>query len=1114
MKTRESGVWRVVLGAGCAVSCVLCAQAAVTTVAANTTNIVTDANVADYADGFAFADATGVIEFETSTAPTMNITGFGTVKKTYNGDWTMTTPITNFTGTYDLCGSGIVSFDASYMFGADGSSYKLYVRDGATLRYAAMTAKLLSRTLHVAGFGAPGAKAAIMIDSAQTETGGGTLRQLVLDADASMYIVKSANYFFNYGTFNMNGHKLYVSGPGIFSTTTSMNLKSGEIVTVNDGTGTPTFCYRTAKVDKDSPPRFVFNGTTMLQMSDKTLPPPAAEMWIAGSCTFQSVDYWNAGWWDWTTNSVGWAGPIVFTNETGMSSLILDIAGAPAPQHQVNFLGPISGNGRLSISPPYDKDKTRVCLGNANNTFTGGLFWNNNKLTNARLLLLHPGSLPAYSSVTCNWGHLDCVFDSADTEAPWDFAHFKDLANSATWLNDSFAAIVGAGGDGEIAPITFSAGLTNAIGANGAVTITGSDEGSFSNLTWLCGSARILGPGKYNVGALRIRNGDKQIGTNTYSAVMELDGGVEFVTASNATRIGYNPVSDASKIARLKVKNAFLHAPDDIPRDFNAGHHYALAVGCDGSDYGGILEVCDGAVVSNKLLVSGWGAAAGGGDGRGMVIQRGGKVYSLGATVQTHFGSGVGMKGHGTYIMHGGEFTAFASFHIGGYGMGNWVQHGGTAMFTNYPGSTAKSFSASICNGGWGEVYLAGGKMEFVSAFVLSGSYQAQKDKLIIDGPNAFFDLHSNRLRTNENHADHETQVTVRNGGTLRTSGMRRNRADTVLTVTFDGGTLLCGAGGQELFCYPDSSTPNYTQAPNLVAVFPGGITIDTDDKEINYTAVPIKGATGGGISQVPFDGPIAGANGFVQPYVDIVGDGLGATAVALFDSESLSVTNIIVTCPGVEYTTATAMIYVGRFNPTTDTGLKKTIILDDYIVQNENTGGFTKKGIHSFTLKATNTWGGATTVAGGKLVAGVDWSIPPNTDVCLRNGGILDFNSKTGEVATVTYGAGGGKIQNASQVKFATDARNFTISAEELAEGKTIPWTGNLDYAKVTLTVTGDLSTLSEDTRYHVVTVSGGEATGSLTLVSSELPQAWEYRITPQGVKLFKVKGSAIVIR
>ena len=830
---------RLVISAVLAAGVVLCTQAAVTTVGANETVTVTDANAADYADGFAFADKTGVIEFETTAAPTMNITGFGTVKKTYNGDWTMTTPIQSFTGNYDLCGSGVVSFSAAYMFGADGSSYKLYVRDGATLRFTASTAKLFSRTVHLEGFGAPGAKAAIMIDSGETEVSGGTLRNLVLDADASMYITASANYFFNYGTFNMNGHSLYVCGSGTLSTTTSMVLKNGEIVTVNNGSGAPTFCYRGAKADKDSPPRFVFNGTTTFQMSDKTLPPPTAEMWIAGNATFQRADYWNGGWWDWTTNSVGWAGPIVFTNETGMSSLTLSMSGDPTPQQQINFMGPISGNGKVNLSPSYDR--TRVCLGATNNTFTGGLFWNNSKLTKTRLLLLHPGSLPDYSSVTCNWGHLDCVFDSADTEAPWDFAHFKELANSATWLNDSFAAIVGAGGDGEIAPITFSAGLTNAIGANGAATITGSDEGSFSNLTWLCGSARLLGPGKFNVGSLRIRNGDKQIGTNNYSAVMELDGGVEFVTASNATRIGYNPVSDASKIARLRVKNAFLHAPDDIPRDFNAGHHYALAVGCDGSDYGGILEVCEGAVVSNKLLISGWGASAGGGNGRGLVIQRGGKVYALGATANTHFGSGVGMAGHGTYIMHGGEFTAFGSFSIGGYSMGNWTQFGGTAVFTNYPGSTAKGFTATSMNSGRGETYLAGGTMDFHSALVLSGGYtKGQHCKLVIDGPDAFLDTHSYRLRTNENASDHVTQVTVRNGGTLRTAGTKKTRSDTTYTITFDGGIFECGAGGQEIFCYTDS-TVNYAQAPDLVAVFPGGMTVDTGLQEINRTGVPIK---------------------------------------------------------------------------------------------------------------------------------------------------------------------------------------------------------------------------------------------------------------------------------
>ena len=1099
---------RIIISTVLAAAFAACTHADVTTVAANETVTVTDANVADYADGFAFADATGVIEFETSTAPTMNITGAGTVKKTYNGDWTMTKAISSFTGTYDLCGSGVVSFNASYVFGDNNSANKVYVRNGATLRFVNENAKLWSRTLHVAGFGASGAKAALMC--AAYDTGGGTIRNLVLDADASIYMESSnVNHFFTSGTFNMNGHKLYHSGPGVLSTTGGQKLKNGEIVTINDGTGTPIYCFRKASVDKDSPVRFVHNGTTKFQMTDMTIPAPTAEMWIAGAFTFQVSDSWDSSWWDWTTNSIGWAGPIVFTNETGMSSLTLVMSGASTPQRQINFLGPISGNGRLVLSP--ELNKTRVCLGNANNTFTGGLYWNGNK-KNVRLLPLHPGSIPDYSSVTCNYGHIDCVFDSADTEAPWDFAHFRELANSATWLNSSFAAIVGAGGDGEVPPITFDSSITNPIGANAAVTITGSDESSFSNLTWLCGTARILGPGKFNVGALKIPNGTKQIGTNTYSAVVELDNGVEFVTASNATRVGYYDASDTSQVARLVVKNAFIHGPDDQPQKFAQGNHYALAVGCNGSKYGGILEVCDGAVVSNKLLVSGWGSGAGGGDGRGMIIQRGGKVYCLGATADTHFGPGVGMggTGHGTYIMHGGEFTAFASFHIGGYCMGNWTQFGGTAVFTNYPGNTEKTFTASSLNRGWGEIYLAGGTMDVRATFSLaSGSISdSQHCRLVIDGPDAFFDTHSSRLRASANSGKHLAQVTVRNGGKLRTSGMRKTYTSSVYTITFDGGTYLCGAGGQDLFCYPDENKAmNYAQALDLVAVFPGGITIDTGASTNNYTAVPIKGATGGGISKVPFSEPISGADGFVQPYVDIAGDGLGATAVALFDTELYAVTGIVVTCPGVEYTTATAMVYVAK-------NLKKTIVLDDYIVPNENTGGFTKTGDHDFTLKATNTWGGATTVAGGTLIAGVDWAIPPNTDVILENGGILDFNSKTGEVATVTYGAGGGSIVNASKVKIDDDSIFFKISVDDLLAGKTIPWTGNLDYSRANLTVTGDLSRLVAGTRYHVVTVTDGEATGTLTLASDDPPSGWEYRVTSKGVKIAEVKGSAIVIR
>ena len=68
----------------------LASRAAVTTVGSGETIVVTDATVGGYADGFQFADETGVIEFNTTAAPTMDITGAGTVKKTSNSSsWTM-----------------------------------------------------------------------------------------------------------------------------------------------------------------------------------------------------------------------------------------------------------------------------------------------------------------------------------------------------------------------------------------------------------------------------------------------------------------------------------------------------------------------------------------------------------------------------------------------------------------------------------------------------------------------------------------------------------------------------------------------------------------------------------------------------------------------------------------------------------------------------------------------------------------------------------------------------------------------------------------------------------------------------------------------------------------
>ena len=304
----------------------------------------------------------------------------------------------------------------------------------------------------------------------------------------------------------------------------------------------------------------------------------------------------------------------------------------------------------------------------------------------------------------------------------------------------------------------------------------------------------------------------------------------------------------------------------------------------------------------------------------------------------------------------------------------------------------------------------------------------------------------------------------------------------------------------------------NATNRFSRIVVYEEGMTVDTNGKTIAQIAeMPIEGADGSGISAIDLGGPVANLIGAPRVVVENVngGAGYGATAVADWDPDTRTLKGVHITSHGWGYTQ-------GKVKVTLSTGVQwsKALTGDVITVSANVPGGFTKRGAGTLVLNATNTWAQYTKVEGGTLRANADWAIPAGTAVMLSGGGVMDFNGKTGEVAAVTYGAGGGEIKNAANVKIATDALNFAISAAELAAGKSVAWSGDLDFSKVTVTVTGDLSALAAGRRYTVVEVSGGEATGTPAIVSSELPEFWEYRVTPNGVKLCKVNGCMLMIR
>ena len=129
------------------------------TVGTGETLVVTDENIADYAEGLAFADATGTIEFWTSVPPAVNVTGKGTVIKKYVGDWTFAGDakyFTEFTGRFVLEGAGVVTAPTTSNYMGYWNAAPIEILDGATLSHTGTDSINGYQKIYIQGFGHEG----------------------------------------------------------------------------------------------------------------------------------------------------------------------------------------------------------------------------------------------------------------------------------------------------------------------------------------------------------------------------------------------------------------------------------------------------------------------------------------------------------------------------------------------------------------------------------------------------------------------------------------------------------------------------------------------------------------------------------------------------------------------------------------------------------------------------------------------------------------------------------------------------------------------------------------------------------------------------------------------
>ena len=290
---------------------------------------------------------------------------------------------------------------------------------------------------------------------------------------------------------------------------------------------------------------------------------------------------------------------------------------------------------------------------------------------------------------------------------------------------------------------------------------------------------------------------------------------------------------------------------------------------------------------------------------------------------------------------------------------------------------------------------------------------------------------------------------------------------------------------------------------PHRVTVYSRGATIDSNGMNFilgSGTGASLTAPSGKGVVAIPLAKPIRGLVG--SPYVDISGDGMGATAYAEFDSASGTVTGIRVTSPGNDYTSAVATLKYGT----------ETIATIDCELGVCASGGLTKIGDGTLTVKIANTYTGSTVLKGGTLQLDDDNLISYASKLVL-DGGRLDMNGKSQVFSSVEVTENGGSVINGNLT-----LSGLTVDFDDVLAGKTLVYDGTVDFAagaKFTL-LNADKVAKPAPFGYRLAEIKGGWTGGFA--VSDEtldsLPERWQIRFVGNRILLRYPVGTVVTFR
>jgi autotransporter-associated beta strand protein len=403
-----------------------------------------------------------------------------------------------------------------------------------------------------------------------------------------------------------------------------------------------------------------------------------------------------------------------------------------------------------------------------------------------------------------------------------------------------------------------------------------------------------------------------------------------------------------------------------------AGSPANLTVGNSGK---GVLVLKDNAVLIEKLIVGNNASGTG-------------AVYQAGSSSVTNWcGTGqdgrAGLNGYGYYELAGGSLVnmGFNQLGVNAGSIGILVQKGGAfEQQTTFGGRFA------VSRGGTGIVYTEGGTFTSVPLLYVGG------DTSSTSGGVGAFTVDGTSQVTIQSYLEMCYAATITftraayfnlNGGQFSANYISKHTlpTNTFAYVGFDGGTYKARQNGTLI--------ASGNASPSRATVYAGGLTVDTD---VYNTAIPVplQAPAGLGISGITLNN--AGAEYIGPPAVTLTGGGgVGASAIALFDSTTRTLTGVRVTSPGFGYTSAPTISLVG--------GGGTGAVAIASIAANVG-GGLVKTGAGTLSLSGGSSYTGETDVEQGTLILPSPGSLTTGAVINVASGAMVKMSAGSRQLA------------------------------------------------------------------------------------------------------------------